>query len=237
MGLWGAISSVVSSAVSTISSVVSNIGSGLSSFSSGVGAVIGTVVESMSPVAKTISSFANIFLQKLGILKPNEAIESMGDRALQAADEGITMDDFDDFDDYMNALRNFEPNLDKSQSYSPGLKLVAGLGVGTKGVENMFNAENGSLDAIWLLPMTNAKYFTPERIAQLIKDGRLGSGTFAYLEKQLTAGETRDFEKALEVNDTGDAMDNDQRCELYEALENAQENWSTLIDKIDGSKP
>ncbi|MCC4264747.1 hypothetical protein LL240_09795 [Oceanimonas baumannii] len=236
MGFWSSVRDFFSDVGSAIGRSVSAIGSALSSFAKGIGTVIGGVVEALAPVAKAIGNFANAFLQGLGILKPNESVEDMGNRALQAADEGITMDKFDDFNSYMNALRDFEPDPEKSKSYSPNTKLVAGLGVGTKGVEEKFNAEPGSLDAMWLLPMANPEYFTPERMQGLISAGRLGSDTFDYLEKRLTGGESRTFEKALEVDKSGNVMDAGQRGELYDALENAQDNWSNMMDKIDGSK-
>lgn len=236
MGLWSSVSSFCSSVGSAISSAVSGIGSELSSFAKGIGTVIGGVVEALAPVAKAIGNFANAFLQGLGILKSNESVEDMGNKALQAADEGITMDQFDDFNSYMNALRDFEPDPEKSRNYSPNTKLVAGLGLGSKGVEEKFNAEPGSLDAIWLLPMANPEYFTPERMQGLVSAGRLGSDTFDYLEKRLTGGESRTFEKNLEMDKSGNVMDTGQRGELYDALENAQDNWSDMMDKIDGSK-
>jgi len=236
MGFWSSVSSFCSSVGSAISSVVSGIGSELSSFAKGIGTVIGGVVEALAPVAKGIANFANAFLQGLGILKSNESVEDMGNKALQAADEGITMDQFDDFNSYMNALRDFEPDPEKSRNYSPNTKLVAGLGLGSKGVEEKFNAEPGSLDAIWLLPMANPEYFTPERMQELVSAGRLGSDTFDYLEKRLTGGESRTFEKNLEMDKSGNVMDTGQRGELYDALENAQDNWSDMMDKIDGSK-
>ncbi len=236
MGIFSSVGNFFSSVGSAISSAVSSIGPALSSFANGVGPVIGGVIETLAPVAKTIGRFANAFLQGLDVLKQNEVVEDIGDRALQATDEGITMDGFDDFDSYMDALRNFEPDPEKSKNYSLGTKMVAGLGVGTKGVEEKFNAESGSLDAMWLLPMANPEYFTPVRMQELVSAGRLGSDTFAYLEKRLTGGESRTFEKALEMDESGSVMDAEQRDELYQALENAQDNWSNMTDNIDGSK-
>jgi len=236
MGIFSSVGNFFSSVGSAISSAVSSIGPALSSFANGVGTVIGGVIETLAPVAKTISRFANAFLQGLDVLKQNEVVEDIGDRALQAADEGITMDGFDDFDSYMDALRNFEPDPEKSKNYSLGTKMVAGLGVGTKGVEEKLNAEPGSLDTMWLLPMANPEYFTPVRMQELVRAGRLGSDTFAYLEKRLTGGESRTFEKMLEMDESGSVMDTEQRDELYQALENAQDNWSNMTDNIDGNK-
>ena len=153
MGFWSSVGSIARNIGSAISSGVSAIGSGLASFASDVGTVIGGVVNTLKPVGKALGGFASSFLQGLGVFKKTETVEDIGDRALQAAEDGITMDKIDGFESYMDALRDFEPNPEKSKSYSSEMKLVAGLGVGTKGVEEKFDAEPGSLDSMWLLPM------------------------------------------------------------------------------------
>lgn len=232
---WFGLGNVVSSIGNAFSSAVSRIGSGLSSFATGVATVIGTAIETFAPIAKAIGTVANALLQGLGILKPNENIENMGDRALQAADAGITMDEFKDFDSYMDVLRNFEPDPDKSKSYSSAQKIVAGLGVGTAGMEKKFDAEPGSLGSVWLLPMANPEYFNADRLQSMLSNGHFNGDAFAYLEKRLTGGESRSFEKNMEVAADGKVMNVDERSELYQALEQAQDNWSAMMDKLDGN--
>lgn len=232
MGLFSSVGDFCSSVASGISSAVSSIGSALSSFATGVGTVIGGVIEALAPAAKGIGMFANAFLQGLGVIKPNEKVENIGDRALQAAEAGITIDKFDDFDEYMENLRNFELDSELSEKYPVTQKIVAGLGVGTVGVERKFDAEPGSLGSMWLLPMANPGYFTPERMQGLVSAGQLGGDVFAYLEKRLTGGEARSIEKKLELDQDGNVLGATNRTELYEALENAQDNWSDMMDKI-----
>src|SRR5690606_14881198 len=149
--MLGAIFSVASNAISSaVSSAVSSIGSALSSFSTNVGGVLGGIIDGLKPVATAIGNFANSFLQALGILKPNESTQDLGDRALQAADKGITLDKFENFDDYMAELRDFDLDPEVSAKRSTAEKLVAGMGVATIGVEDKFNAERGSLNGLWL---------------------------------------------------------------------------------------
>ncbi len=233
MGILSFIGSVVSSMGSAISGAVSSIGSALSSFATSVGAVIGNIVSALAPVASAIGKFANAFLQGLGILKPDETAEEMGERALQAAEHGITIDEFDDFDDYMASLRDFKIDPDVSAKRSIADKLVAGLGVGTVGVEDKFNVERGSLNSMWLLPMTNPGYFTPERMRDMVSAGRLGGDVFSYLEKKLSGAEARSFEKSLEINPDGTPMDPKAQDNLYEALDSARESWSNIAKQIE----
>lgn len=233
MGIFSAIGSAISSGLSPISSGVNAIGSALSSFSTGIGVVLGNVITALAPVAQAIGKFANAFLQGLGILKPDEKIEDFGDRALQAADQGITMDKFENFDDYMKALRDFTPDPEVSAKRSHAEKLVAGMGVGTIGVEDKFNAERGSLNGIWLLPVANPDYFTPDRMQGLASAGRLGDDIFAYLEKQLAGSEARGFEKSLEIDLDGKRMNAPDLVTLYSALDSARTNWADLSKQVE----
>lgn len=231
-GIGNAISSGFSAVGGAISSACASIGSALSSFSTSVGTVLGGLVSALAPVAEAVSKFANTLLQGLGILKSDENIEALGDRALQAKEQGITMDKFDKFDDYMTALREFKLDPLETAKSSPAAKLVAGMGVGTVGVEDKFNVERGSLNGMWLLPVANSDYFTPERMQTMISTGRLGGDVFAYLEKRLSGSETRDIEKSFEINADGSPMDKTELNRLYDALDDARNNWGELIKKV-----
>ena len=225
--------SSISSVASTIGSVVGSIGSSLSSFATSVAPVIGRVIEAVKPVAGFISQFANIFLQAMNILKPEEKVEDLGERALQAADEGITSDGFENFSDYLDALRNFDLDEEASAQRNPVVKLVAGLGVGSAGLEQRFNAQQGSLGSIWVLPITNPAYFTPERMQHLVEAGRLGGNILAYLENRLSGGDARAFEKKLEFTADGKAMDDGELGSLYGALDSAQGKCAELAKQLD----
>lgn len=232
MGWFSSCCSFVSSCVSTVCRAVSAIGSAVSAFASGVGGIIAGAIGALAPVAEAIGKFASAFLQGLGIFKPDEKPEDMGERALQAADKGITMDKFDKFDDYMQALRDFPLDPAASAKRSPAEKLVAGMGVGTVGVEDKFNAQRGSLNSMWLLPMANPEYFTPDRMQGLVTAGRLGGDVFSYLEKKLSDGESRSFEKALEVSGDGKRMGENELDKLYSALDATRNNWADLTKQM-----
>ncbi|MDD2608716.1 MAG: hypothetical protein PHX60_03345 [Giesbergeria sp.] len=232
MGLFSFVASCCSAIGSAISSAVSSIGSALSSFATTIGPVLGSIIDALKPVAEALGRFANAFLQGLGIIQPHENVEDMGERALQAAGKGITMEKFENFDGYMDALRKFELDPEVSSKRSSAEKLVAGLGVGTIGVEDKFNAERGSLNGIWALPMTNPSYFTPERMQGLVSAGRLGGDVFAYLEKRLGGAESNSFRKDLEMTPEGQPMNKQQLGTLYDALDDAREQWASIAKQM-----
>lgn len=236
MGFCDFVSSVCSTVCGAVSSAVSSIGSALSSFASGVGSVIAGVVSALAPVAEALGKFASAFLQGLGILKPDEKAEDLGERALQAAEKGITLGQFDDFDSYVDALRNFELDPEKAANRSQAEKLVAGIGIGNVGLERKFNASPGSFDSLWLLPMANPDYFTPDRMQSLVNTGRFSGDVFAYLEKRLSAGDSSRLESALEACTGQSEPDASSKEKLYVALDQASDHWKDLVQQVQGGR-
>lgn len=221
----GALGSVVSSVVSAVSSI----GPAIAPFVSKVGSVIAAVVSKIQGVAPFISKFADTFFGILNILKPDEKVEDLGERALQASEKGITTDKFDNFGDYIDKLRNFDLDPDKAHQRSQAEKLVSGLGVATTAMEDKFKATPGSLADIWLLPIANPSYFTPERMSSIVSNGQALGDILAYLDKRLSAGDSGRLEKSLAAG-AGDKQ------ELYKALDQTRENWGVLKQKIEADK-
>ncbi len=231
--------SAVSNAFSTVASVTSAIGSRVAEFASNIKPILGPILTTIAaviphPVVKAVVTCANALLHALSIFHPNENIQDMGDRALQAAEKGITMDKFEDFDDYIDALRKFELNPEASEKYGAAEKLIAGLGVATVGIEDKFNAEPGSLSNLWLLPATNPEYFTAERLKSLLENGGSIGDISAYLDKHMNGETTRQFEKKFEFTPDGKPMDNKELGELYDALDSARTEWAELNKQLKG---
>jgi hypothetical protein len=133
----------------------------------------------------------------------------------------------------MGALRELKLDPELSTKRSTAEKLVAGMAVGTVGVEDKFNAERGSLNGLWLLPMANPDYFTPDRMQSIISSGRLGGDVFAYLEKRLSGSEIRNFEKKLEINPGGTLMSTQDLDTLYNALDEARNNFAGMTKQVE----
>ena len=226
MGFFSAIGSALSSMGSAIGNAIGSIGSALSSFASGIGPIIGKILTEMTPIAEGLGKCVAAFLQGLGILKPDEKPEDIGERALQAAEKGITIEQFDDFESYLDALRDFDLDPEKASKRSAAEKLVAGIGVGTVAMERKYNAAPGSLDTLWLLPIANPTYFTPERMQGIVSTGRFTGNVFDYLEKRLSAGDSGRLEDAL-------IADGDRKENHYEALDQARDKWEQLGQQLE----
>ena len=237
MGFWSSVGSAISSGFSAVCSTVSTIGSAVSSFANSIKPVLGPVLSTIAslvphPAVKAIANFANALLHALAIFQPQETVQDMGERALQAADQGITLEKFDKFDEYMDALRNFDINPELSKKYTPVEKFVAGLGIATVGLEDKFNAERGSLNNVWLLPLTNAEYFTPERVTSLLENGKQIGDVSAYLEKSMSGEEASEFRKNYEITPEGKPMNDAELGKLYDALDSSRAEWAKLEQQI-----
>ena len=213
-----------------ISTTCSKIGSAVVGFAQKVAPVIAQVVDAFKPVADALGKIAGAFLQNMGILQPGQSVEDLGERALQASERGITTDKFDNFDDYLSALRNFE--LDPNKEHKAIERLISGLAIGTWGTELKLNAAPGSLGSMWLLPMANSEYFTADRLLGLVMAGALRGDMQAYLEKRLSGADASEMREKLEINADGSPMNEAQLDELYEALDKSCDAWDKLREKV-----
>lgn len=128
----------------------------------------------------------------LGIFRPDERLEDLGERALQAAEKGITQDRFATYGDYLDALRRFEP--DPRLERDPLSRALAGLAVASHGILDKLGLREMEGELI-LLVTRASEYFTPEKILQLSRSGELLAGAIAYFTGRLGGAE------ALEVED------------------------------------
>lgn len=104
MGFWSGVCSICSSACSAISSAVSSIGSAVASVAT---AIVSLGVELAGKVGEAIKAVAI----SLGILKPGEDLEELGEKAMMSDKKP---EDFDSINDYIDHLRT-DVTIDKEK--------------------------------------------------------------------------------------------------------------------------
>ena len=189
MGFWSSVGSALSSVGSAISSAMSTVSSAISSIGSFAMDIVPKIAGALGTVGMVIQAVAAI----VGLFKPEENIEEMGDRALQASESGIRPENFDEYDDYLDAIRNFDLDPDKSESYSPEAKKIAGMGIACKGIEEKFLLQDGAMGAMSVLIAANSIYFNSERIADWLQSGVDIANVVDYFDNKLSAGESADI--------------------------------------------
>jgi hypothetical protein len=237
MSFFSDIGNAISGAFKSVCDTVSKVGSSVAAFANDIKPTLGPLLTTLAqvvphPVVKALANFANALLHVLAIFKPDETVEDMGERAMQAAEDGITPDKFESFDEYMAELRNFELDPEVAEKRSKVEKFTAGLGIATAGIEDKFNMATGSLNNLWLLPVTNSEYFTPDRVKSLLENGKLIGDVSAYLEKRMGGEEASAFEKNYEINLEGEPMNEGELGKLYDALDSSRAEWAKLQQQL-----
>lgn len=103
-----------------------------------VGSVAGPLIRAISDVCKIavtgLKIIGNAILsigKTLGIVKTDD-VEDLGDKALQAEDEGIKPENYDTYEEYAKTIDAFEINPEKSKQYSPEEKIAKGMDIGSE---------------------------------------------------------------------------------------------------------
>lgn len=98
---------------------------GLGSLFSGIASVLSVVVTKLVPslikiVGTSLEKLSTVlenFFKELGLIEPNDNIEEIGDKALQAEQDDlhpIKIEDFDSHEKYLAAIKEYEVDLEKS---------------------------------------------------------------------------------------------------------------------------
>lgn len=186
MGIFDFVNSIGSAICSGLSSAASYMGSALSSALSVGGSLLGAV-----------GNIASNLLQGLGLFKKDETPEDMGDRALQAHEQDIVPEKFENFSQYMESLRNFELDPQKTKETALDQKIFKGLEVGGRALEDKYNAPEGSMAGVWQLAAANPTYFTADRFQSILGSGMDIPAIVDYFEGKLGGGEALDIENQL----------------------------------------
>lgn len=224
MGFFSSMGSAISGAFSSAISVVSSAISSISSFAVNIAPKI---VGQLGTVGLVIQAIAAI----VGLFKPDEKVEEMGDRAMQASESGIRPENFDSFDEYMDSIRDFDLDPEKSKSYSNEAKQIAGIGIACKGIEDKFQLQTGVMGAMTVLVASNPNYFNSERVSNWLQTGVDIANVVGYFDKKLSAGENVDI-----INDMVKAENNISDKPDQETYEDILNTKDELYKSIEGDK-
>ncbi|HFC93129.1 MAG TPA: hypothetical protein ENJ51_09990 [Leucothrix mucor] len=161
---------------------------------SAISAVV-SIAKVVAPIIGKVVSVAQTVFSTLGVFKPNETVESVGDRAIQADENGIDRSKFENHDEYMEALRDFELDPERSDEISTEEKQVVGVAVGTQGVAEKYDIK---IDGeTWVCVAKSPDYFTPERIKALVEKGVDMKTVTNYFQDKLGPTQSVNVEKTL----------------------------------------
>lgn len=96
----------------------------------------------------------------LGLIGPEQTVEDCGDRAIQAAEAGIVLENFNDWDEYKKSLDEFELDPEKSEMLSKHEKQAMGLAVLGKGLDEKTSISTYDFYSLYAV---NSDFFNPQR--------------------------------------------------------------------------
>ena len=94
-----------------------------------VASLLPKIIEIVGKNFLQLAQIISGILKGLGILKPDEEATDLGDKALQAEEQGIKPENYDSYADYLKAVEEFETDPEKSATIDEGKKLEKGVEV------------------------------------------------------------------------------------------------------------
>lgn len=147
-------------------------------------------------VLKLVATAIVEFVKALGLLDKDTDIEDLGDKVLQAEEQGISPEDYDSFEEFVNSLDDFKKDPLKTEKYSEEVKLNKGSEVVVALMAEKY--ENLDIENFVKCAEKNSDYFTPERnneFAKLLKTSD-GENIVNDLVKYLNGTELNDAKLA-----------------------------------------
>jgi len=226
MGFFSAIGSAFSSACSWV-------GSAISTAASWAGSALSAVVRVGGEMLSGVGSMAMSLLKSIGLFRDDDPpIDDWGDRAMQAEAQSIFPDQFDNFTDYLDTLRNFELDPQMSKESTLEQKSFKGLEVAGRALEYKYDAPEGSMANVFVLGAANPHYFTSERFQSLLGSGMDINDIADYFQGKLGGAESLKVEDALVELEQSHHPGKDEaasREELYQAQTDTQEKLHNIL--------
>ena len=146
---------------SCICGLISDAAGAISSMATSIASKIG---ETVLGVLKIISAIVETVATVLGVIRQDEKIDELGERTIQAAEAGITIESCgNDFSKYQHEIRNFQIDPEKAKNRSQEDKLCAGIAFVEQGISQKYPFLN--MASVYPLFAMNSTFFTAARVA------------------------------------------------------------------------
>lgn len=149
------------------------------------------------PIAKLVGGLL-VIASRLGIEFGNP--EDLGDKVIQAKEQGVSRQDFDSDKQYRDFIRDFEPDPERSKQISEHEKYAAASLIIMGSLSEVLAQEHGvSIEELVLLMLRDVDGLDANVIEKLLRrDPRLLNKAADYLDNQLSFSDVLAFEAHLE---------------------------------------
>ncbi len=149
-------------------------------------AVVGLAVEGLKTIGSAISGIA----KALGIVKPERKVEDLGDRAMQAEENGMSPEDYQDYQAWVKAIEEddwgYDPEKNKDMPIEK--KILKGVEVSSAVVMEKF-PEFPNIADFLTVNEKNVDFFTIERMDEIGKIAETDRDAFGNIVNYVTGTE------------------------------------------------
>ena len=124
-------------------------------------AVAGLAIQGL----KAIGAVFTALCTALGLIKPETEVEDLGDKALQAEQDGIVPENFDSYEEYMKTVEDYETDPERSKQISQEDKMRKGLELISGVMIEKF--KDFPMSDLLVSMGKNIDFFTPEKVGEL----------------------------------------------------------------------
>ena len=124
-----------------------------------IGVIAAVVVDIIANIAKA-----------LAVKNPDEKVEDLGDRVIQAEEAGIHPEDYEKYDDYMKAISEFEVDPGRSKEITLEEKMEKGVSCLLAGIAEKFGLNTGVVPPLVIMGMNNNTEFFKEFEQGVVKE-------------------------------------------------------------------
>ena len=141
---------------------------------------IGLAVQGLKILANALIGVA----KGLGLIKSERKVEDLGDKALQAEEEGIIPENYSTYEAYVKDIEEFEVDPEKSKMISEEAKIQKGIELTV--ALTMEHFPELPIDKFFECVCKNTDYFTAEKISEIVKllsvDGKYINDILKYVD-------------------------------------------------------
>ena len=137
-----------------------------------IGAVASAIASALSTSSTLLLTVANAFMAfaKALDLTETEEPEVLGDKIIQAEEEGISPEKYETYREYMQAVDDFEIDKEKSQGIPTEEKVIRAIDATAKVLEEKY--PDSDMEGLLTAASSpeNQEYFTSERFGLIAKE-------------------------------------------------------------------
>lgn len=126
--------------------------------------VLPPAIQEIVIVLRVLANIVEAVAEALGL--GGQKIDDIGNRAIQAEDAGYRPEDFNKYEDYVQFIKEFDLDPERSEKIPDEAKLAYGIKVIIEQIDNRFSVDFADfLPEIWQDP----EFFNTERVTALLQ--------------------------------------------------------------------